>query len=285
MARAVTNGAVAKDQEAAQREREMRSLRNALLCQRRRDFAAVLTVPVVVLEMGSHLVPAIHMWVMETIGQQGNWYLQFTLTTLVLFGPGLRFFTKGVPALLRGGPDMNTLVSLGTSAAWAYSVVATFAPQLLPEGTHNVYYEAAAVIVALILLGRWLEARAKGRTSEAIKQLVGLQAKTAQVLRDGKVVQVSLSEVVVGDIVQVRPGERVPVDGEVLDGSSFIDESMITGEPIPVQKSVGAAVVGGTINKTAASPSAPPRSAATPCWHRSSAWSKRRRAPSCRSRR
>lgn len=243
-ARTVTKGAVAKDEEAARREREMRSLRNALL------LAAVLTVPVVVLEMGSHLVSAIHMWVMETIGQKGNWYLQFALTTLVLFGPGLRFFVKGVPALLRGGPDMNTLVSLGTGAAWAYSVVATFAPGLLPEGTHSVYYEAATVIVALILLGRWLEARAKGRTSEAIKQLVGLQAKTAQVLRDGKVVQVSPSEVVAGDIVQVRPGERVPVDGEVLDGSSFIDESMITGEPIPIQKSVGAAVVGGTINKT-----------------------------------
>jgi len=242
--RLVTNGAVAEDREAARRERDMRSLRNALL------LTAVLTVPVVVLEMGSHLVPAIHMWVMETIGQQGNWYLQFALTTLVLFGPGLRFFIKGVPALLRGGPDMNTLVSLGTGAAWAYSVVATFAPHLLPEGTHNVYYEAAAVIVALILLGRWLEARAKGRTSEAIRQLMDLQAKTAQVLRDGKAVQVALSEVVAGDIVQVRPGERVPVDGDVLDGSSFVDESMITGEPIPIQKGAGAAVVGGTINKT-----------------------------------
>ncbi|GLK73416.1 heavy metal translocating P-type ATPase [Ancylobacter dichloromethanicus] len=242
--RLVTNGAVAEDREAARRERDMRSLRNALL------LAAVLTVPVVVLEMGSHLVPAIHIWVMETIGQQGNWYLQFALTTLVLFVPGLRFFIKGVPALLRGRPDMNTLVSLGTGAAWAYSVVATFAPHLLPEGTHNVYYEAAAVIVALILLGRWLEARAKGRTSEAIRQLMDLQAKTAQVLRDGKAVQVALSEVVAGDIVQVRPGERVPVDGDVLDGSSFVDESMITGEPIPVQKGAGAAVVGGTINKT-----------------------------------
>ncbi|MFG1239792.1 MULTISPECIES: heavy metal translocating P-type ATPase [Xanthobacteraceae] len=242
--RLVTNGAVAEDREAARRERDMRSLRNALM------LAAVLTVPVVVLEMGSHLVPAIHIWVMETIGQQGNWYLQFALTTLVLFVPGLRFFIKGVPALLRGRPDMNTLVSLGTGAAWAYSVVATFAPHLLPEGTHNVYYEAAAVIVALILLGRWLEARAKGRTSEAIRQLMDLQAKTAQVLRDGKAVQVALSEVVAGDIVQVRPGERVPVDGDVLDGSSFVDESMITGEPIPVQKGAGAAVVGGTINKT-----------------------------------
>ncbi|WP_429130132.1 copper-translocating P-type ATPase [Ensifer sp. 4252] len=181
---------------------------------------------------------------------QESWYLQFVLTTLVLFGPGLRFYQKGIPALLRLAPDMNSLVAIGTAAAWGYSVVATFASGLLPEGTANVYYEAAAVIVTLILLGRVLEARAKGRTSEAIKHLMGLQAKTARVVRDGETIEIPLADVHAGDTVLVRPGDRVPVDGTVVDGNSYVDESMITGEPVPVEKLAGADVVGGTINKT-----------------------------------
>jgi len=232
------------DRERAAREAEIAGLRRALL------LAAILTLPVFVLEMGSHFIPAIHDWVMGTLGHRTSWYLQFALTTLVLFGPGLRFFQKGVPALLRRSPDMNSLVALGTSAAYAYSVVATFLPGALPAGMDNVYYEAAAVIVTLILLGRYLEAKAKGRTSEAIKRLMGLQAKTARVLRDGVAREISLDQVLAGDLVQVRPGEKIPVDGEVLEGSSFVDESMITGEPVPVQKSEGKEVVGGTINKT-----------------------------------
>ena len=234
------------DREAERRDREMRSLRRAVL------LAALLTLPVFALEMGSHLVPGVSDWVMSTIGHRESWYLQFALTTLVLFGPGLRFFQKGVPALMRRAPDMNSLVALGTSAAYGYSVVATFAPGLLPAGTQNVYYEAAAVIVTLILLGRFMEARAKGRTSEAIKRLMGLQAKTARVLRDGEAIEVPLAEVRAGDVVQVRPGERLPVDGEVIEGSSYVDESMITGEPVPVAKGGGDEVVGGTINKTGA---------------------------------
>ncbi|ANY80587.1 copper-translocating P-type ATPase [Microvirga ossetica] len=232
------------DHERAAREAEIAGLQHALL------LAAVLTLPVFILEMGSHFVPAIHDWVMGTLGHRTSWYLQFALTTLVLFGPGLRFFRKGIPALLRRAPDMNSLVVLGTSAAYAYSVVATFLPGALPAGMDNVYYEAAAVIVTLILLGRYLEAKAKGRTSEAIKRLMGLQAKTARVLRDGEAREVPLDQVLAGDIVQVRPGEKIPVDGEVIEGSSFVDESMITGEPVPVQKMEGAEVVGGTINKT-----------------------------------
>ncbi|AWM87582.1 heavy metal translocating P-type ATPase [Microvirga sp. 17 mud 1-3] len=232
------------DREAAAREAENTALRRSLA------FAAVLTLPVFLIEMGSHFIPAVHDWVMATIGHRESWYLQFVLTTLVLFGPGLRFFRKGVPALLRLAPDMDSLVVLGTSAAYGYSLVATFLPDLLPAGTRNVYYEAAAVIVTLILLGRFLEARAKGRTSEAIKRLMGLQAKTARVRRDGAFQELPLDEVRTGDVVQVRPGERIPVDGEVIEGSSFVDESMITGEPVPVQKAEGAAVVGGTVNKT-----------------------------------
>ncbi len=234
------------DREREARERELTGLRRATF------IAAALTLPVFLIEMGSHIVPAIHDFVMNRIGMQTSWLIQFVLTTAILFGPGRRFFKKGVPAMLRGTPDMNSLVTVGTSAAWGYSVVATFAPQLLPAGTANVYFEAAAVIVTLILLGRYLEAKAKGRTSEAIKRLVGLQPKTARIERDGQTVEVPLSDVRAGDIVQVRPGEQVPVDGEVVEGSSYVDESMITGEPVPVAKTAGVEVVGGTINKTGA---------------------------------
>lgn len=241
-----TATASTEDQDTERREHEARGLRRSLL------IAAILTLPVFILEMGSHLIPAMHHWVLGVLGEQTSWYLQFVLTTLVLFGPGLRFFRKGIPALLRGAPDMNSLVSVGTVAAYGYSVVTTFIPEVLPQGTANVYYEAAAVIVTLILLGRTLEARAKGRTSQAIKRLVGLQAKTARVERNGETVEIPLDQVALGDIVLVRPGEKVPVDGEVVEGTSYVDESMITGEPVPVQKGVGAAVVGGTINKTGA---------------------------------
>ncbi|CAI0705043.1 heavy metal translocating P-type ATPase [Serratia liquefaciens] len=234
------------DQDSERRENEARGLRRSLL------IAALLTLPVFVLEMGSHLIPAMHHWVLGVLGEQRNAYLQFVLTTLVLFGPGLRFFRKGVPALLRGAPDMNSLVSVGTAAAYGYSVVATFIPQVLPQGTANIYFEAAAVIVTLILLGRTLEARAKGRTSQAIKRLVGLQAKTARVERNGETLEIPLDQVTTGDVVFVRPGEKIPVDGQVVEGVSYVDESMITGEPVPVSKSVGAEVVGGTINKTGA---------------------------------
>ena len=233
----------AKGDEPDRREAELRGLKISLAT------AVALTLPVFILEMGSHLVPAIHDFVMETVGMRESWYLQFALTTLVLFGPGLRFFKKGIPALLRLAPDMNSLVVLGTSAAWGFSVVATFVPEILPRGTANVYYEAAAVIVTLILLGRFLEARAKGRTSEAIKRLVGLQAKSARVMRNGETIDVPLQDVASGDVIVVRPGEKVPVDGLVLDGSSYVDESMITGEPVPVTKTAGSEVVGGTVNR------------------------------------
>jgi Au+-exporting ATPase len=219
-----------------------------------RDFAlaAILTAPVFLIEMGSHLIPGMHGLIEASIGMQWSWYIQFALTTVVLFGPGIRFYQKGLPALWRLAPDMNSLVAVGTLAAYGYSLVATFAPNLLPAGTINVYYEAAAVIVTLILLGRLLEARAKGRTSEAIKRLVGLQAKTARVLRDGKALDVLIGSVVAGDIIEVRPGERVPVDGEVVEGDSYVDESMITGEPIPVGKTASSEVVGGTVNQNGA---------------------------------
>ncbi len=212
-------------------------------------IATILTVPVVVLEMGSHLVPAFHHWLMANIGQFSNWMLQFVLTSLVLFGPGLRFLRAGIPALLKGAPEMNSLVALGTLSAWTFSAVALFAGGLLPAGTQNVYFEAAAVIVTLILLGRLLEARAKGRTGDAIKKLIGLAPKTAHVERDGSIVEVPLADVQLGDVLHLRPGERVAVDGEVTAGNSYVDESMLTGEPVPVAKTVGDEVVGGSINQ------------------------------------
>ena len=219
--------------------------------QLKRDLAIslILAVPVFILEMGSHMIPAFHMWVMDNIGTQQSWLIQFVLTTLVLIFPGRRFYQKGIPALWRLAPDMNSLVAVGTLAAYSFSLVATFIPQVLPEGTVNVYYEAAAVIVSLILLGRYFEAKAKGRTSQAIQHLVGMQAKTARVHHNGQVIEVPIAEVTTETIVEIRPGERVPVDGEVVEGQSYIDESMITGEPVPVKKQVGDQVVGGTVNQ------------------------------------
>ncbi len=242
-AHAVDNSASDNAAQEAKKDAELASLKHNLI------LALVLAIPVFILEMGSHLIPGVHHLIDSTIGTQNSWYLQFVLTTLVLVFPGLGFYTKGFPMLWRLTPDMNSLVAVGTAAAYLYSVVATFAPGLLPAGTVNVYYEAAAVIVGLILLGRFLEARAKGRTSQAIKRLVGLQVKVANVLRAGQITQVPVADIVLGDIIEVRPGERIPVDGELTEGQSFVDESMITGEPIPVEKTLGSPVVGGTVNQ------------------------------------
>ncbi|WP_108395883.1 heavy metal translocating P-type ATPase [Devosia submarina] len=216
----------------------------------RRDvlIAGALTLPLFVLEMGGHLYMPFHMWLMSIAPTQLLWTLYFIATTIVLFVPGWRFFRIGIPALLRGAPEMNSLVALGSGAAYLYSAVATFAPQVLPQGTRYVYYEAAAVIVTLILVGRLLEARAKGRTGEAIQRLVREQAKTARVQRNGAIVELPVEQVVAGDIIIVRPGEKIAVDGEIIEGASHINESMISGEPLPVSKTVGASVVGGTIN-------------------------------------
>jgi cation transport ATPase len=216
----------------------------------RRDMliAGVLTLPLFVLEMLGHLYMPFHMWLMATVSMDVLWTAYFIAASIVLFGPGWRFFKIGIPVLLRGAPEMNSLIALGSGAAYLYSVVATFAPQLLPAGTRYIYYEAAAVIVTLILVGRWLEALAKGRTGEAIQRLVREQAKTARVQRDGGLVELPIEQVVAGDIILVRPGEKIAVDGEIVDGMSHIDESMISGEPLPVSKTTGATVIGGTLN-------------------------------------
>lgn len=232
----------AVDGREIRREKEIAGLK--------RDFliALVLTLPLFVVEMGAHIYPPLHHLLIQVLPGNSLYLLQFALATAVLAGPGRRFYMKGVPALLRLTPDMNSLVAIGTGAAYLYSLVTTFAPGLLPEAARFVYYEAATVIVSLILLGRLLEARAKGRTGAAIRKLAGLQAKTVRVERDGATRDVPLSEVKLGETVVVRPGERIPVDGRVIDGASSVDEAMISGEPIPVEKGVGATVIGGTVN-------------------------------------
>jgi P-type Cu+ transporter len=238
--------ALGSDAAALRHAQESQHLKRALC------VAVVLTFPVFVLEMGGHVWPAFHHMVQASLGQSTSWWLQWLLTTLVLVGPGRHFYLKGIPALLRAAPDMNSLVAVGTLAAYGYSLVATFAVQWLPEGSAHVYYESAAVIVVLILLGRFLEARAKGNTSQAIQQLVQLQAKTARVIRDGAVQELDIAQVLQGDVLEVRPGERIPVDGVVLAGCSFVDESMISGEPVPVEKTAGALLIGSTVNQQGA---------------------------------
>ncbi len=205
--------------------------------------SAIFTLPLLVIAMshGAISFPGVH-WV------------QLALTLPVLIYGGGKFYRLAWSAARHGAADMNTLIAVGTGAAFAYSTVATVAPGLVSPDTmpHEVpvYFETAAAIIALIALGRLLEARARGRTSSAIRSLMGLRAKTARLVRDGQEIDVPVEEVQVGDIVVVRPGEKIPVDGAVVDGSSAIDESTLTGESIPVDKAAGDEVFGGTLNKT-----------------------------------
>jgi Cu+-exporting ATPase len=176
----------------------------------------------------------------------------WALTTPVEFWVGWQFLRGFGKALRHGTADMNTLVTVGTMAAYLYSVGVTVAPQVFrAEGIHvGVYFDTAAVLITLIVLGRWLEAKARGRTSEAIKRLLGLQPKIARVRRGGEEVDIAVEAVRVGDMVVVRPGEKIPVDGLVREGHSAVDECMLTGESLPVEKSPGAAVVGASLNQT-----------------------------------
>ena len=212
--------------------------------------AAAFAVPLVLISMGPMLVPGLKPLKNGLLDEWMWGWVEWALASAVLFGAGRRFFRLAWAELSHLSPGMNTLVTLGASAAYVFSAVVVVAPTLFPAGTAHLYFEAAAVIVTLILLGKLLEARAKGRTSSAIRKLMNLSAKTARVIRNGDVVEIAAEDVVVGDKVQVRPGERVAVDGEVVEGTSFVDESMITGEPIPVERGVGSPVVGGTVNTT-----------------------------------
>jgi len=242
----IEDGADARDRERTEREAALSSLWRSVL------LAGAAAIPLMIVEMGAHLFPEFHHFLAARLGSEPIAIASFLLASIVQFGPGLRFYTKGWPALMRGAPDMNALVMLGTSAAYGYSVVASFAPTLLPEGLDHTYFEAGAVIVTLILLGRWFEAKAKGRTSVAIQRLLTLQAKTARVVRAGVESEIEIAELRLDDVIAVRPGERLAVDGEVIDGASYVDEAMITGEPTPKYTTVGSSVIGGTVNGTGA---------------------------------
>jgi Cu+-exporting ATPase len=180
------------------------------------------------------------------------WGVTALLTLPVMFWSGSDFFTGAWAAFKHRSANMNTLIALGTGAAWLYSTFAIVVPSVFPEGTAEPFYDVVAVVIALVVLGQALELRAKGQSSAAIKKLLGLQAKTARVIRDGNEMDLPVEEVLVGDVIQVRPGEKVPVDGVIVEGSSAVDESMLTGESLPASKKMGDEVIGATINKTGA---------------------------------
>lgn len=222
---------------------------------RRFWVAVALTIPVFVLEMGAHLFPALH----DLVPMKLSTWIQFVLATPVVLWAGWPFFERGWASLKTRNLNMFTLIAMGTGVAWGYSVVATLTPDIFPaafrasDGSVAVYFEAAAVITTLVLLGQVLELRARERTSGAIKALLNLAPKTARrIADDGSEEEVALDLVVVGDRLRVRPGEKVPVDGVVEEGRSALDESMVTGESMPVTKTVADAVIGGTMNQSGA---------------------------------
>ena len=231
----------ARDQ--ATRDNHRRAMRRDLI------IAALLTIPVFVLAMGSHFVPGFQHGLLALAPQPVWDWAQALLTSAVIFGPGRRFFRPGWIAYRHLSPDMNSLVMTGTGAAWGYSMLVLLLPAIFPVDARNLYFESAAVVLTVILMGKYLEELARGRTSAAIRKLVGLQAKTARVMRDGVEQETAVARVQTGDIVVIRPGERIPVDGEVTEGESYVDESMLTGEPIPAAKRPGDQVVGGTLNQ------------------------------------
>jgi Cu+-exporting ATPase len=224
-----------EDHEMAERKAEIRDL------TRRAALGAVLTAPVLFAVMAGNFVP---------VGILGNHWLQLALITPVMFYSGWPIHRTGWLSLLHRQAEMNSLITLGSSAAFGYSLVVTVAPAILPAGLREVYFEAVGVIITLILVGRLFEARAKAGTGAAIRKLIGLQARTARVVRNGAEADIPVEDVVAGDVVIVRPGEKIPVDGEVVEGESAVDESMVTGEPIPATKRAGDTVIGATINRT-----------------------------------
>jgi len=224
-----------EDHEMAERKAEIRDL--AL----RMTVGAMLTAPVLFAAMAGSFWP---------VGILANHWLLLALTTPVMFYSGWPIHRTGWLSLLHRQAEMNSLITLGTSAAFGYSLIVTVAPGILPAGLRDVYFEAVGVIITLILLGRLFEARAKAGTGEAIRKLIGLQARTARVFRDGVETDIRIEDVVAGDVINVRPGEKIPADGEVVDGESSVDESMVTGEPIPATKRPGDTVIGATINRT-----------------------------------
>ncbi len=229
------------DREKAAREAGYRKLKGKFIA------GLILVIPVFLLAYWRML----DLSSLYNLNREVNFYLQLLFQTPIQFWVGWQFYSGAWKTVKHRSADMNTLIAVGTSAAYFYSLLATFLPGLFEvQGlTAEVYFDTAGAIIVFILLGRLLEARAKGQTSEAIKRLIGLQAKTARVLREGQELDIPVEEVAVGDVVVVRPGEKIPVDGIVKEGRSSLDESMVTGESIPVEKNPGDGVIGATINK------------------------------------
>ncbi len=239
--RQAANASDAGDEEAAERQAEIADLSRRVL------FGAILSAPVVFAVMAVDLFGA--NWMPELL--LNNWF-QLVLIAPVMFYTGWPIHRTGWLTMRHRTADMNSLITIGTIAAFSYSLLVTIAPSLVPENVREVYYEAVGVIITLILVGRLLEVRAKAGTGEAIRKLIGMQAKTATVIQDGVEVEIPVEDVIPGDVVLVRPGEKVPVDGLIVDGRSTLDESMVTGESIPVTKTAGDTVIGATINQTGA---------------------------------
>ena len=237
----------ALDRETAARDREYRAL------MRQWWFGAAVGAFTMVMSY-PWLFPGLRDWFpRESPRLWWMWAAMGVASLAVILYSGRHFFTGAWQALRHRSANMHTLIALGTGVAWVYSTIALLAPRIFPEGmTTDVYYDVTVVVIALVDLGLAMELRAKGRTSEAIKKLIGLQAKTARVVRDGGEVEIAVEEVLVGDVVVVRPGEKIPVDGEVTGGASAVDESMVTGESLPVAKGVGDEVIGATLNTTGA---------------------------------
>ncbi len=238
---ATSDEPVDKQEEA--HTREYRRLMNRFW------FAAIVSVPVMATAYYQFLP------VLKDLGMDSLrllWGGTALLTLPVLFYSGKDFFTGAWASFKHRSANMNTLIALGTAAAWLYSTFAISFPAIFPEGTSEPFYDVVSVVIALVVLGQALELRAKGQSSAAIKKLLGLQAKTARVIRDGKEMDIPVEEVLVGDVIQVRPGEKIPVDGVIVEGSSAVDESMLTGESLPASKKMGDEVIGATINKTGA---------------------------------
>lgn len=265
---AATSGAINAPVQANNAEVKAARKANEIAQQRRNLLLATfLTLPVFLVEMGGHLgIPGMEA-LTARLGATTLAMIEAVLSTVVLFGPGRQFFGKGWQTLRRLSPDMNTLVAIGTGAAWGYSMLVSVRPDWFPEAARHLYFEAAAVIVVFILAGRYLEARAKGRTGDAIRALLALRPDTAHRIdeqgeaaqdqssepdhrRAASVRDVPVASLVVGDAILIRPGERVPADSALIDGTSYVDESMLTGEPMPVEKRLGGAtdLTGGTVN-------------------------------------
>lgn len=213
--------------------------------------ALVLSLPVFITDMGSHLIPPFAQWLHATIDPHNINLMQFVLATLVILFPGRDFFTLGFRALFNRSPDMNSLVAIGAGSAWLYSVVALFTPHVLPAGANHMYFEAAAVVITLILLGKFMEARAKGQTGEAINSLLELQSASARVYRNENWIDLPIDQINVGDRILVRAGEAIPIDSVVIKGQSHVNEAMVTGESMPINKGIDDYVIGGTINGNA----------------------------------